>query len=96
MNKDLPKIYAVKIDKDINNDMQTYYGSLKNDIKGNVNIDNKINKIFASKDFVYKKDVVIITKNSKLKKTIVGKNDKQLLTLDNTTININDIVDIEI
>ncbi|MBE6161225.1 MAG: hypothetical protein E7158_03295 [Firmicutes bacterium] len=95
MNKDLPKVYANKIDKELNNDQKVFYSSTsyKNDIRS---INKKINDIFSSPNFVYKKNVRIITTNGTINKTIVGINNNNLLTMDNEVISISDIKDIDI
>lgn len=58
MRKDLPSIYALPIDKDLRNNKELYYSSLKDqetEYKSPGEITKKINEIFARKDFVYKK-----------------------------------------
>ena len=95
MDKDLPKVYANKIDKEINNDQEVFYSrnSYTNDIRS---INKKINDIFSSPNFVYKKNVKILTSNGTINKTIVGINNNNLLTMDNEVINISEIKDIEV
>lgn len=93
MNKILPKVYANKIDKVINNSREIYYTSSRGN-ESFIDINKKINDLFKSKNFVYKKDVKITLKGQVIKKTIVGLKNNYLLTMDNKMININDIVDI--
>ena len=55
MKKDLPRVYANPIDKDIRNNNDIYYGrneEIRNSTK--VNVYEKINQIFASPHHVYK------------------------------------------
>ena len=95
MKKDLPKVYANPIDKDIRNNDNIFYG--KNEepkLDRSVNIYEKINQIFASPHHVYKSNVLVKTKNGELKTTIVGKSGNFLLTLNGEKINMIDIVDI--
>ena len=58
------------------------------------NIRQKINEIFASYKYVYKADVIITTKQGEINKTIIGKKDNNLITIDNEFIDINNIKDI--
>lgn len=101
MNKN-GKVFANKINKYINNNESIYYSkNEKEDIKvtkTNVkqkNIYQKINEIFNSRDYIYKADVIIYTKNGELKKRIIGRNSKHLITTDNELIPIADIIDIK-
>ena len=95
MKKDLPKVYANPIDKDIRNNDNIFYG--KNEelkLDRNINVYEKINQIFASPHHVYKSNVLVKTKNGELKTTIVGKSGNFLLTLNGEKINMLDILDI--
>ena len=96
MNKDLPDVFPVPVNKKINNVQDSCYAKLeKQDIRNsNLSIESKINRIFNSNDYIYKKKVQIKTKNGVLNKTIIGRTHDSLLTMDNEKININDIIDI--
>lgn len=109
MDKKLPSVFANKIEKKINNNEQIYYSKLedkkeinKNNydkehleiIGNNLNINQKINKIFSSTKYVYKADVHIILKNGEIEDRIIGKNSTHLITMDNKLIPIGDIIDI--
>ena len=94
MNKDLPNIFVNKIDKDIRND-QEVFSNIDNHPRSSSNVLEKINRIFSGTDFVYKKDVKITTKDGIMNTTIVGISNDNLLTMDNKTINISDIIDID-
>lgn len=96
MNKDLPNVYANRIDKVFNNDQDVFYSGFNNSRNDVRNINKKINDIFSSSNFVYKKDVKIYTSNGIINKTIVGINGNNLLTMDNESININEIQNIEV
>ena len=97
MKKDLPSVFSNPIEKEIKNNKEYYYGSLKNEPEvRNKNIMQEINNIFASKDFVYKKKIRVTTTNENLDVTIVGRNATSILTLDNKRIPISDITDIQI
>ena len=81
----------------INNTQEIFYGS----DRGTVNklskdaIIKKINNIFASPNHVYKSRVRITLNNGLAEKTIVGKNNTHLITINGELIKINDILDIE-
>ena len=102
MEKKLPKVFANKIDKELKNNKTVYYNKNeerkieeKDPLSSILTVNQKINQIFSSARYVYKADVVIITKNGKLNKRIIGRNRNELITMDNEVININDILDIE-
>lgn len=96
MKKDLPRVYANPIDKDIRNNNDVYYGKNEETRSSNkVNVYEKINQIFASPHHVYKSNVLIKTKNGEIRTTIVGKSGNYLLSLNGEKINMIDIVDIE-
>lgn len=101
MEKKLPKVFANKIDKELNNNATVYYdkNEVRNEQKDNsnsiFNVNQKINQIFSSARYVYKADVIITTKNGKVNKRIIGRNRNELITMDNEVINVNDILDIE-
>jgi hypothetical protein len=102
MNKKIPKIFVNKIDKNIDNNTKVYY-SYKDDFKEeyiekNVDyfeIQNKINNLFKSSDFVYKKKFLIKTNNFEKEFIIISKSFNYLLTIDGYKILIKDIIDIK-
>ena len=106
MEKKLPKVYANRIDKNINNNKKVVYSSsseivekrqeLKEEQTINLgkSVNQKINDIFNSPRYVYKADVDIALKDKKIKVKLVGKNNNKLITLDNELISIDDIIDI--
>ena len=55
----------------------------------------KINEIFSSLDFVYKSRVRITTMSGSREYVLVGRTDKSLLTFDNETVLIADILEIQ-
>ena len=110
MDKKLPKVFANKIDKSLDNNKNVFYSAKGDDIdvrndrssktertfeSMGQNINQKINSIFTSSRYVYKADVDITTKNGILSKRIIGKNSTHLITIDNELISIADIVDID-
>ena len=97
MKKDLPSVFSNPIEKEIKNNAEYYYGSLNSnrEVKEK-NIMQEINHIFASKDFVYKKQIRVTTIDNSFDVTLVGRNSSSLLTLDNKSIPISSIIDIEV
>ena len=97
MNQKLPKVFANKIDKYINNNQE--YMKSKNEEKIKTeekSIYQKINEIFSSYKYVYKADVVILTDKGEITKRIIGRNKKSIITIDNEIIDINKIKDIRL
>ncbi len=68
---------------------------LENLKKGTRNINQKINDIFNSSNYIYKADVELKLKSGTVTKRIVGKNATHLITIENELIPISDIVDIK-
>lgn len=106
MGKDLPKVFANSIDKELNNNECVYYeksdrqvietNENKNSLlSDSFNINQKINKIFGSSRYVYKADVDITLKNGTISKRVIGRNKNELITMDNELIKISDIIDIK-
>ena len=93
--KDLPRVFANKIDESINNDQELFYGNTRGDApKDDISVVKKINNIFADSHHVYKSRVRITLKNGVVEKVIVGKTSSELITIDGELIKIIDIVDI--
>ena len=92
---DKPKVFANPINKKIDN-VQDLFRSDKDSRSINpVDVNKKINEIFASRNHVYKSRVRITLKDGVVEKEIVGKTNINLLTLDGDLIRITDILDIE-
>ena len=94
MNKNLPRVYVSPINKELRNNKDVFYSS-ESRHESNINIPQKINEIFANPHHVYKSKVRITTKDNSFDTVIVGQNNHELLTLDGSRININDLIDIE-
>lgn len=58
-------------------------------------INDKINDIFNSTEYIYKADVEIKTKDDTIIKRIIGRNNHNLITIDNELIPIDKIEDIK-
>lgn len=93
--KNLPKVYAKPIEKVINNNNHLFYSKFQEERSEAKNIVKEIDNIFHSKDFVYKKEVELVTKQGIITTAIVGKNGNYLLTLDGQKILINEIESIK-
>lgn len=90
-----PRVFANPINKKIDN-VQDLFRSDKDSRSINpVDVNKKINEIFASRNHVYKSKVRITLKDAVIEREIVGKTNINLLTLDGDLIRITDIVDIE-
>lgn len=101
MDKKLPSVYANKIDKTFHNNKKVFYGSSKEEkeevkaSKTEVPVTQKINRLFASSTYIYKMDVKITLQDQILEKRIIGRNKKNLITIENEFIPIDEIKDIE-
>jgi len=93
--KDLPKVYASPIEKKVQNNKEMFYSRLLEEKKDSKNILKEIDKIFSSRDFVYKSRVEITTKDGIIETNLVGKNASSILTLDGKSIKITEIKDIK-
>lgn len=62
----------------------------------NEKITKKINEIFKTKKYIYKIPVKIKTNDDEYIKNIIGKNSKNLITIENELINIESIKDINV
>lgn len=96
MNKNLPRVYANPINKDLKNNKEISFSSLNEVRESNPkNVFHKINEIFASPNHVYKSRVRLTLKDNVIDTTIVGKTGFYLLSLNGDKYNLNDIIDIE-
>lgn len=93
--KKLPKVYVSPIDKDLQNNKQLFYSKLSEESQNTKSVIQKINDIFHSRNFVYKKDVLVITKNGSKVISLVGRTNDALLSLDKEKILISDIIEIK-
>lgn len=93
--KDLPKVFANPINKKVNNNNSISYGKLMED-RSPIDVKEKIDKIFKSKDTVYSIDCIISLETGPVKHTIIGKTDNNLVTKTQMTIPIKDILDINL
>lgn len=110
MNNKLPKIFANKIEKKIKNNKEVYISTSNQEKNLEENkktekkyekmkdktTEQKINEILKTNKYIYKIPVKITLKDKELITNIIGKNNKNLITLNNELIKIEDIKDIEI
>lgn len=92
---DKPKVFANPINKKIDNVQDLFRSDKESRSINPVDVNKKINEIFASRNHVYKSKVKITLKDKVIEKEIVGKTNINLLTLDGNLIRITDILDIE-
>ena len=102
MDKKVPKVYANKIEGKAGNNKDVYYSHLEDEITNErspkvleKNVNQKINDIFNSTNYIYKADVRLTLKSGTVAKRIVGRNSTHLITIDNELIPLTDILDIE-
>ena len=98
--KQIPKVFANRIDKKLDNNNTYYKGSvdereIKNEKKETISVDQKIQQIFSSPRYVYRAEVEITLLDKTIVKKIIGKNNGNLITIDNELIPISDIKDIK-
>ena len=95
-----PEIFKPEIGR-IDNNKKAYYSFLEDrlDIKTekyeeNEDVIDFINKLAKSGSYIFNKDVIIVTKDKKYETRIAGKLGDRIVTLNNDSININDIIKI--
>lgn len=100
MSKDLPNLFKGKVINNLNQketilNQEVVSSSEENTQYGSVN--KQIKDIFSSDNFIYKAETLItLNDGSKIKKTIIGKTNNSLITMDDDLIDINRIVQIEL
>lgn len=104
MEKKKPSVFAGRVSKNAGNNKNVSYSNQEekqesqesNNIKYEKNINQKINEIFNSSNYIYKADVEITFKDKKSIKRIVGRNTTHLITIENELIPITDVIDIKV
>lgn len=97
MNKNLPNVYAVPISKKIENNKETFQSKEEEQVQTNqesISVAD-VNKIFSSKNHVYKTRILLITKEGTKEVDAVGLTNNAILTLKGETIPLSDILDIK-
>ena len=95
--KDLPRVFANPIDRNVNN-VRTSYGKLSDakNVRNESEIRDKIEKLFKSKDTIYSIDCIITFENNIERYTIIGRTESNLVTRTQKLIPIKDIYDINL
>lgn len=102
MNKKVPSIFVNKLSKKLNNNKEVYYSyyddnddePIEEKVVDEFVIQNKINKLFRTNDFIYKKKFHIKTINCEKDYIIISKSYDYLLTIDGEKIYIKNIIEI--
>lgn len=104
MKKILPSLYKGKVKNNNKNQKQIVLGKIEdnitnvvvNDEKEEKNINRRIKDIFNSPNYVYKANVsIIMDDNQNLKKTIIGRTNNSLITIDDELIDVSKIIQID-
>ena len=101
MTKKLPNIFRGKAPKNLNQTTSIINQDDEiTDIKGEEeekSVNRQIKDVFSSENFVYKADTLItMIDGTTIKKTIIGKTNDSLITIDDELIEVNKISKIEI
>lgn len=84
-----PDIYKPNIN--VNNNRKVYYSFLNNSEKENETPIEFIDNLSKNGEYMFSKKVIIKTKEKEYETRIAGKIGNKIITLDNDSININDI-----
>ena len=100
MKKKLPNLYKGKIKSNSINQRQSIFNIFEKkeekEIKEDKNVEDQIKDIFHSPNYVYKADVSIeLNDGNILKKTIIGRSNNSLITMDDELIDVSNIVKID-
>ncbi len=100
MKKKLPNIYKGKVKNNSQNQKQSFARLLEDEtpaiepktIFDDKSVNRQIKDIFSSPNYVYKADVsIIMTDGKELKKTIIGRTNNSLITIDDELIDVSKI-----
>lgn len=93
MNKKLPNIFKGTVDKSNNQDISL----INKNVLEEVDVKKQISNILNSNEFVYKADTrITLSTGEVIEKTIIGKNNNSLITMDDELIDVNSIKKIEL
>lgn len=104
MNKKLPGVFVNKNTGVIKNNKEQFYSkeevssnkdNIMNDNIKMIMVRKKINDLFNSDNFVYKVKAIITTSEGDKEYTLIAKNNDSLLTINNESIPISEILDIK-
>lgn len=91
MKRDLPKVFKNSINKPINNNKKVFYGN--EDRSEDLSTD--INTLFKQNQ-IYRTDVELTLTDKTITKKIIGRTNKNLITIDNEIIPISEIKSVKI
>ena len=94
MEKKLPSVYPVPIDKKLNNNREIFKSSEEGLRMSPLTV-KEINDLFNAKDHVYKTKVKLTTKKETKVVEVVGLSHNNLLTLEGEKIPLDIILDIK-
>lgn len=93
MNKKLPNIFKGIVEKNNNQDVSF----VNKEQEKPININKQIKDILNSSEFVYKADTrITLSTGEVIEKTIIGKNNNSLITIDDELIDVSSISKIEL
>lgn len=93
--KKLPNMYKGMV-RSNRNQKEALVNDYEEEKHEDINVNKKINDIFSSPSYVYKADVQITTTSGEIiKKTIIGKTNNSLITMDDELIDVSNISQIE-
>lgn len=93
--KKLPKIYQTDILKDINNNKKSCYVSLEPIEIRTDETDITLDEIFSGLGYSYNIPLIIKTKKSEYKTSLIAKTKNNLITIDNEIIPISEVISIK-
>lgn len=104
MKKELPKLFKGKVINSVNqtktilkNNKEIEISNIKLNNETNKSVKKQINEILNSSDFVYKADVkILLNNNEEIKKTIIGRTNNSLITMDDELIDVSTISKIDL
>lgn len=87
-----PEIFKPIIEHKLNNNKNTYYSFVKEEIK-EIKEDpvDTLDRLIKNNSYIFNKNIKIITKDKEYNTKIAGKIGKKVITLDGDSINIDDI-----
>lgn len=94
--KKLPKIYQNKIDKNIFNNKEKCYVETNKHIGESADeMDISLDEVFSGLGYSYNIPLIIKTKEKEYKTSLIAKTKKNIVTIDNEVIPINEIISIK-
>ena len=97
MNKKIPNIFKGKAPKNVNQVSSVIKKDEIVEKDYEKSVDEQIKDVFRSDKFVYKSDTLItMTNGDVIKKTIIGKTNNSLITIDDELIDVSKISKIEL